>query len=343
MADTKKAFYELKNTRFIEGDPRDEFLHHGAREAEPSPELTETQYFGFNIPEHDIHALCYLWHHPNLGVVSGGAWVWQGIKAGTLSCELFDWLNYVDDRVLAGDFHDVTLPNGYRSSVIEPFQRMRIQYADESSGNAFDIQYDAIAKPMVLETGFHLEQPMRTTGTLTLAGTEYTLDSYTVRDRSWGQARSELRAPIPPMAWMTGIFGEDLAFGTTAFDTAGDDTGLLAIPGGDPLRGGWIMRDGEYHPVVSVSKRTFRNAHTLFPESAELTIADDTGYTMELTGTVTAASNTSTWPNMDCVIALTRWECDGRVGYGDFQDVRYQAYLRAARAASMSRTAVRST
>src|SRR5581483_1295045 len=105
MADTKKAFWEVKNTRFVAGDPRDEFLHPQAREHETGPELTETQYLGFNIPEHDIHALCYLWHHPNLGVVSGGAWVWQGIKEGTMSCELFDWLNYVDDAVLASDFH----------------------------------------------------------------------------------------------------------------------------------------------------------------------------------------------------------------------------------------------
>jgi hypothetical protein len=328
MADTKKAFWEVKNARFIEGDPRDEFLHPEARRHETGPELTETQYLGFNIPEHDIHALCYLWHHPNLGVVSGGAWVWQGIKEGTLSCELFDWLNYVDDDVLANDLHEVRLPNGYRSTVLEPFKRLRIQYADPSSGNAFDIEYDAIAEPMVLETGFHLEQPMHTTGSLTLAGTDYTLDSYTVRDRSWGQLRHETRVEMPPMAWMTGIFGDDLAFGTTAFDTAGPE--VLPIPGGDPLRGGWILRDGEYQPVVSVSKRTYRNERTLFPESAEVTITDATGYRMELTGTVTAACGTSTWPNMTAVICLTRWECDGRVGYGDIQDVQYQPYIRRA-------------
>jgi hypothetical protein len=341
MADTKKAFWEAKNTKFVEPEPQDEFLHPEARQDEPGAGLTETQYIGFNIPEHDIHALCYMWHHPNLGVVSGGAWAWKGIKRGSLSCELFDMLIYVDDAALANDLHHFELPNSYQVDVIEPLSRLRIRYSDEPRGNAFDIELDAVAKPMGLETGFHFEQPMKTRGSLTLAGTDYAVDAYTVRDRSWGQLRHEAHSDLPPIAWMTGVFGPDLMFGTTAFDSEDTDPewkGVMSVPGGDPLRGGWIYHDGDYVPVVSVSKRTVRNELTLFPEAVELTIADATGYSMDIHGTVTAASNWRAWHNMDSVICLTRWECDGRVGYGDTQDVQLQSYVRQFAAHGLRRS-----
>lgn len=329
MADTKKAFWEAKNTGFAEPDPQDEYLHLDAREREPGPELTETQYIGFSIPEHDIHALCYLWHHPNLGVVSGGVWVWQGIKPSVHTCEIWDWLNYVPDSVLADDLRHFKLPNSYEVEVLEPLERLRLRYTDESRGNALDIEVEALAPPMVLETGFHLEQPMRTRGTLTLAGREYEVDGYTVRDRSWGQLRHETRVPMPPFSWMTGVFGRDLMFGTTAFDTEDPEwKDELPIPGDDPLRGGWIYRDGTYSAVVSVVKKTYRNPETLFPEAADLTITDASGNTLNLHGTITAASSSSTWPSISAVICLVRWECDGRVAWGDFQDIHYADYQR---------------
>jgi hypothetical protein len=331
MADTTKAFWESKNTRFSEPDPRDEFLHPEARESQPGPELTETQYLGFSVPEHDIQGLSYLWHHPNLGVVTGGAWVWKGVKNNSLSCEIFDMVSYVDDSVLADDLHHFRLPNSYEVEVVKPLQLLRARYTDEARGNSFDIEFEALAEPMVLETGFHLEQPMRTRGTLTLGGERYEVDGYGVRDRSWGQLRREVHSDLPPMAWMTAIFGPDLIFGTTAFDSPDRDPdwkGVLEPPGGDPLRGGWICRDGVYSPVVSVVKRTHRNEVTLFPESVELTITDATGYTLEARGTVVAAADWRIWHNVEAIVCLARWECDGRVGYGDVQDVLSHGYLR---------------
>jgi hypothetical protein len=182
---------------------------------------------------------------------------------------------------------------------------------------------------MVLETGFHLEQPMRTRGWITLAGQRYEVDGTTVRDRSWGQLRREFHVDAPPLMWTNGVLGSDLAFGTTAFDTPDrhpEWEGLMSIPGGDPLRAGWVYRDGEYSPAVSVSKRTFRNETTLFPESIELAIHDAIGNTMDLHGTVTAVTDWRPWHNMSTIFGLVRWECDGREGWGDLNDVLYQPY-----------------
>jgi hypothetical protein len=233
--------------------------------------------------------------------------------------------------VLAGDLHRFELPNGYWAQVVTPLECLRIGYRDEQCGNAFEIEFEALAEPMVLETGFHLEQPMRARGALTLRGTEYVVDGYNVRDRSWGQLRSQAHVYAPPMGWMTAVFGDDLMFGATAFDSEDRDPewkGAMSLPGGDALRGGWIRRDGEYRPVVSASKRTFRNEDTLFPEAVELTVADAAGFSMELRGTVTAASDWRAWNNMNSVICLVRWELGGRVGYGDLQEVQFQDYIR---------------
>lgn len=336
-ADTKKAFWEAKNLGFGTASPGLDLLHPQLREREPGAELTETQYLGFNIPEHDIHALCYLWHHPNLGVVSGGAWAWQGVKTHHLQCEIFDQLIYVDDAVLANDLHDYELPNGYGVSVVTPLEKLRMRYSDPGRGNAIEIEYQAMMEPMVLSTEMHFEQGMRTLGSVTFEGRTYEVNGYTVRDRSWGQLRREFNVDAPPMAWMTAVFGDDFAFGATAFDAEEVDPdwkGTLRIPGGDPTRGGWIMRDGVLTPIVSSVKRTVRNRDTLFPERVEMSLTDATGRTLELTGTITAAACWSIWHNMDAVICLTRWECDGRVTYGDFQDVLLRDYVRRFRGGS---------
>src|SRR3954470_7661711 len=130
MTDTTKGFWEAKNTSLVEADPRDEHLHPESREREPGYSLTETQYLGFNIPEHDIHALCHMWHHPNLGVVSGGVWVWQGIKPHPMTCELYGGHDWIDGAILADDLRHFTMPNSYEVEVIEPLKRLRMRYRD---------------------------------------------------------------------------------------------------------------------------------------------------------------------------------------------------------------------
>jgi hypothetical protein len=329
--DTKKAFWEQKNTDFGAVTPGLDLLHPEFGERDSNPELTETQYLGFNIPEKDIHALCYIWHHPNLGVVTGGVWAWQGVKSNSLACEIFDFLTYVDDKCLANDLHDYELPNSYGVQVVEPLKKLRMRYSDPYRGNAIDVDFTAMMEPMVLSTGMHFEQGMKTSGTVTFAGVDHVVDAFTVRDRSWGQARREVHVDAPPMGWMTCVFGDDFAFGASAFDS--EDTnpewkGVMTIPGGDPTRGGWILRGGELVPVVSTVKRTIRNRQTLFPEGVEMTVTDANGRNYEIRGTVTAASNWRTWHNFETVICLVRWECEGRVGYGDHQEVLFHDYIR---------------
>ena len=132
------------------------------------------------------------------------------------------------------------------------------------------------------------------------------------------------------MTWMNGVFSPDLAFGATAFDSIGEhaaQNGSTPIPGGDPLRAGWIWRNGQYSPVVAITKRTQRNPTSLYPKSVEMSITDGTGYVMALRGTILAAAGWRAWQNMDSIICLVRWECEEGVCHGDFQDVHMHDWV----------------
>jgi hypothetical protein len=332
---TKSAFWEKRNESFAEPDVSQDLLHPETRTTNPHYSLTETQYLGFNIPEHNIHGLAYMWHHPNLGVVTGGVYAWEGIKEHNFQCELFDFVTYMSDDVLKNDLWDYKFENSYHVQTIEPLKQHRIQYDDPVRGNKFDIHYEAIMPPMVQASGLHIEQAMRTTGSITLRGKEYKLDgSYTVRDRSWGALRSEKHTSAAPLAWMTGIYNESFIFGCTAFDTpelSPDQYPGLIIPGGHNVKGGWVYQNGEMVPVLSARKRTTRDPRTLIAQTVEMELTDSLGRTYDIKGTVQAAANWRTWHNFETWICLVRWEYDGKVFYGDLQECHWTDFVHAAR------------
>jgi hypothetical protein len=326
-----KAFWDEKNTSFLTATADCDLLHPQCKDANPSPTLTETQFFGFSVPEHNIHALTYMWHHPNLHVVTGGAWVWQGIKSHVLQSEIFNWTNFCSEDLLANDLWDYKFDNGYHVELIEPLKRHRLRYVDEARQNAFDIQIEGLIEPMLLETGMHMEQPVRARGELTLRGRTYQVDCTHVRDRSWGQGRSEQHVPAPPIDWMTGVFDDDFMFGCTAYDHPDlnpDWKESLQIPGGDPTKGGWVYRDGRLVPIVATHKRVHNDYSTLVPTTAQMVMTDATGREYDIRGEIVSANRLGVWPNMDSWICLTRWECEGRVCYGDLQQVQWHDYIR---------------
>ena len=155
------------------------------------------------MPEANIHCLNYLWLHPNMRLMSGGAWCWQGFKGRQLEAELFDMRDFIPDAAITdegGDIDDVTLPNGYRHEVITPLEEVRVSYEDSARGNAFEVTMKAIMSPAMLPSGKHFDQAMKTEGWVTLGGTRHEVDGYTVRDRSWAEARTEDPMAVSPMS-----------------------------------------------------------------------------------------------------------------------------------------------
>jgi hypothetical protein len=83
---------------FGRADPHDEGMHRDERNRFSDPALVETVFCGFSVPEADIHCLNYVWLHPNLRLMSGGAWCWQGTKRTQLEAELFDMRDFVPEQ-----------------------------------------------------------------------------------------------------------------------------------------------------------------------------------------------------------------------------------------------------
>lgn len=302
------------------------------REQQPHHGLTETQFFGFSIPEHRIHAFLYLWYHPNLQVVSGGPIVWQGTKAFQHAAEILDWRAYLPDTQLGGNLTGYTLENSYSVEMIEPGRVFRLRYSDPERGNGYDLVSTAISDVMMWPTSRHYEQVMKVEGELTLRGTHYDVDCFNIRDRSWGEARLEDPNPGPPACWMTGTFGPDFAFNLTCMDHPDRHPlwkGVFDVDPDTVCKFGWMIVDGEPVAIERAVKHTTYNPDRLVHERIEMDVYDTKGRHFEIVGTVEASLPFNTWPNLRVPICLTRWECNGRTGYGDTQEAQWTDFLQA--------------
>jgi hypothetical protein len=326
-----QPFYLTRNDSYGAVQPDDEYLHHAVNATVADDSLTETQYFGLEIPEHRIHVTCYLWHHVNLNTVTGGVWAFQGYQR-QLQCEIFDIHAWMHNRVLADDLRRYRLPNGYGAEVIEPLTQHRLTYADPSRQNSVELEVTALNPAIMFADGRHFEQAMTVRGELMLQGTRYEVDCYNVRDRSWGKPRPEASMPMPPTGWMTAVFGEDFSFTCNAFDDyrlMPEWGGEFAIAEDKLLNGGWIYRDGEVVSVTRCIKRTERDPSTLFPTRIELEMTDATQETYHVTGTVLAASEWFVQPVLRWASVSVEWQCGNRVAFGEMQEAQWGDFTRA--------------
>lgn len=321
---TDQPFYLANNDALGQARPEDDLLHREAHAGMEGDSLTETQYFGFNVPEEGIHGLTYMWHHPNLKVVTGGLMVWRGEKPLSMAAELFDFRAYMNDSVLANDLHDYRLDNGYGVKILEPNKRFHLTYTDEARGNAIDLISEAVMPIAMFGDGKHFEQGMRVRGALLLRGKSYDVDCYNIRDRSWAKLRPEVIVPGPPVAWMTGAFGDDFIFNCNLMDHAGSNPQVqppFEISPEKALNGGWVWRGGKLLRVTAARKTVKRDDQMFRPRSIALHMTLEDGSEITANGTMVASCPYATWPNIMAHISLIRWDVDGRIGYGDEQDV----------------------
>lgn len=324
-----KPFFLKQNPGFGTIGAGDELLHPERNRLVAADSLTETQYFGFSVPEAGIHCYTYMWHHPNLHVVTGGLWAWRGIKRYMVQSELCDFVTYMNDSVLANDLHDYRLANGFGVKILEPMRRFHLTYADAARNNSVDLIYESVAPAVMFADGNHFEQPMHATGELTLRGKRYAVDCFNVRDRSWGKARPESNLPMPPASWMTGVFNTDFSFNCNVFDQASGNpelTGSFALPEANTLAGGWLFRNGNLGRIVRVRKRVVREPISLIPNEIEFDAVDEFDRRLEVRGTLVASCPWQAWGNFNASISLMRWECDGQIAYGDCQEPLWNDY-----------------
>lgn len=326
-----QPFYLTENRAFSTTAPEDELLHPEKNKIITDTALTETQYFGFSIPEAEIQGVGYFWHHANLGVVSGGTYVWHGDKQTAIAAELCAYTNFMSDRILTNDLRSYRFENGYGVEVLEPLRRHRMTYSDTSRKNSIDLVFEALAPPVMFGDGNHMEQPMKVKGEILLRGSAFTVDCFNMRDRSWARPRREENMSLPPMSWMTGIFNEGFCFCCNIFDQASQNkelVGPFALSDEKTLPAGWIYRAGKLTGIVRARKRVERDPRTRVANVIELELTDKDSHTTKIRGTRLKTS--FPWLNnkpFNVMVCTIKWECDGFVTYGENQEAQFSDYV----------------
>jgi len=313
---------------FGQAAAQDEYYHGWGPDGDA---LTETWYWGFNVPEAAINCFVYCWVHPNLDVVSAGLIIYQGIKQHHLAAELFDIPAYLKAGPVVGDGSRIVVPNGLTVEVVRPLEEIRITYSDPSRDTECDVRLKAVAEPIMRANNLHFEQVMHCSGTLTLRGVRHAVDSHTVRDRSWGELRPEGHNPAPPYNWVTGVLdGGRFAFNVGSHDDPAGNPEWLGRMEIDPARifkDGWVLRDGRQIQVEHARKRVWRDPARLMPERIEIDMVEEGGRASFIRGSVIASVPGFHWPNIATHLALVRWEMDGMTGHGESQDVQWNDYV----------------
>ena len=169
-----------------------------------------------------------------------------------------------------GDLRDVTFPNGVSVRMLEPLTTYRTTYSDPGSLEC-DLLYRGIMAPHSHPVGAwpfwatrHFDQPMHVTGTIVLHAEEIPVDCFSLRDRSWGPrplgptppdkrlAPGLLPRPNKPLraahrlavGYVFAIQDHNNGFG------AFTDPWLREGVATDELQAGFLLRDGEYAPLI---------------------------------------------------------------------------------------------
>ena len=273
---------------------------------------TETSWWSFSIPERALGGWLYTLVRPNIGTVSGGAWVWDA--AAHEPWEVPFSANYAMLRLPEGaDLRDVHLPTGVSIRVLEPLRRYALGY--EGDGFSADLTFEAIMEPHAFAHGeppflsaSHFDQAGRVSGRITLLGEEMDVDCLSVRDRSWGP-RPESRPRRLSYNFGTASPGE--GFLVTTNPSSGEDR----------VNHGFLLRDGRVARVTGGTRVVRRNPARgwILDEVIEGVDAEGRPFRAEGEAVSRIAVNRHsavTWTS------LVRWTLDtGAVAWGEDQDM----------------------
>ena len=141
-------------------------------------------------------------------------------------------------------------------------------------------------------------------GRLQLDGDDLTVDSFAMRDRSWGVREDATRVGY-------------------AWGTRDDATSFLVIAVMDGDEGdvvdGYLLRDGIPAKLTAGHRRTRR--HGRRPSAIELAVVDALDRTATITGECVNRAALSAYPGTFSWDSMVRWELDGGEAWGEDQDV----------------------
>ncbi|MBV9995862.1 MAG: hypothetical protein JO127_11695 [Caulobacteraceae bacterium] len=330
--------------------PEDDCYH----QLSGDPYETETNWWCFNVPERKLGCWLHTPYYPNRRTVTWRVFVWDGdgIDPGHMA-----YYKKVEEAPMPDDpdLRDITFPaGGYSLKMLRPGMEYHLMYEDSDQDFALDFTFTGSHPPHRFQPGEppflqtpHFDQLGRVEGVMTLRGERIPIDCHSVRDRTWGPRggpyttspkayasdAERVRAPGGPR-WRQIERERGRGRVQYIFGHAGADAGFLGFvrvqdadaSGWAPMNVGWVLKDGVFGRIDKTRSRmlNFRDPRTGWSDHMQVVAVDEGGRTLEIEGfAVSRMSEHGYGTN-----SLMRWEFDGKIGWGEDQDVWQPAHFR---------------
>ena len=291
------------------------------------PWFTETAWFGFNVPERKMGCWLYAWARQNMGNAGGDVFVWDDSATEPWNLPYYKY-QYTQPLPDKRDLNDFTFPENYSVRTIEPLMKYALSYKDRDI-ISLDLVFEGLFPPHGFASGEppfdaqpHLDQMGHITGEMVLHGETIPIDSYSIRDRSWGPRLDHRgnRIGYP--------FGcaKDIAFC------------LFAVPNRDfsdrdeRVNHGFLWMDGDKQQLVEGVRHVTRDPVHHWPTRMEIDAIDAAGRSLKAVGEVESRFFLNN-PRGICINSSIRWDINGKPAYGEDQDVWRLDQWRTARLA----------
>ena len=298
--------------------PADAFFH---RPRYRDPTWTETNWFGFFVPEARLRGSVYVLFKTNLGVARSAVLVYSTPAASALD------VDFMDDRshlpIPPGNLDDYRLTNGVWVTMQKPMKDWHVRF-DGRYDTCFDLRLEAMMPAVnTVETrlpesgpGYavfqrgdsgtgHLDQTMWVEGEVRIRGRTYQVAFPSNRDHSWSPRRE----------WGHNICGnfDEAHFGRSCsfhVQTRNDpiDTGTVT--------NGYVLRDGVLRALRHGVGRYRYDGWRIVDLVYEL--EDEAGHSYRLKGTPVSWCSDTMSGNY-AAIAVVRWDWEGEEGWGDIK------------------------
>jgi hypothetical protein len=294
----------------------------------------ETLLFPVVVPEAHLYALVYTNVRPTLGVMWN-----QVMVCGTLTEDRAELLHYAENPHLPAPerLGHIDSPLGLEIRAVDPPRSFRIDYAapdgtevhvdwvglmepfdihdpahSPQAGDAYDIHSDL--EPGEKQPFGHGDMTGRITGTITVGGREFGVDSVERMDRSWG-VRDPMKAGKANHI-VSATFGEDLAFHMICpwNPDLGDDAFTLTH--------GYVLDDGEVFGLTDELTMVSRHLGTVCT-GIDMTVTDVRGRSYDLHAQADVGAPWIAAPTALVHNAMMRWRHAGRPGYGVVMSTRF--------------------
>lgn len=301
--------------------PRDGLFH---QPAVGESSWLETNWFSFLVPEENLRGHVYVGFRTNLGVVFSSIMLWSRDCTSHLDFDYYDARIHLP--MPAHNLDGYRLDNGLEVEMVEPLHAYRLSY-EGFNGIRIDLALEALmpavdsretrlpegldfshfhsVKAMLSDQVGHIDQTLMVEGAVVLDGKRIEVAHPSNRDHSW--------SPRPEYGhgcgyFDEGYFGKDFAFHVQTVNEG---------PSEGRVTNGYILDHGEVVPLRAGVGRY--KVDGWVTRHLEYELEDDRGRTHRFVGEPTAITPLPTFPNQYNIAAVTRWTCDGEVGWGEYK------------------------